>query len=147
MINIIQKCNFLWYNFFMKKTYFLIAALTFYAASFCSCANVKTRKIEAEFDFINKAPRVILGDEQSEKYLPMVKDKKVALFSNHSGIMGDKIILQDGRELFGGNEIYGTSEEAADIPFGLDADGNKIKRDAKLNLLQNRIGIEVGILF
>ena len=29
----------------------------------------------------------------------------------------------------------------------LDADGNKIKRDAKLNLLQNRIGIEVGILF
>ena len=33
--------------------------------------------------------RVILGDEQFSEYIHLLKDKRVALFSNHSGITGD----------------------------------------------------------
>lgn len=33
--------------------------------------------------------RVILGDEQFEAYLPLLEGKRVALFSNHTGIVGD----------------------------------------------------------
>ncbi|MBR5660417.1 MAG: DUF1343 domain-containing protein [Bacteroidales bacterium] len=35
--------------------------------------------------------RVILGDERFEKYIPLIKDKDVAVFSNHTGIVGDKV--------------------------------------------------------
>lgn len=34
--------------------------------------------------------RVVLGDERSETYLPMLDGRKVALFSNHTGIVGDR---------------------------------------------------------
>ena len=33
--------------------------------------------------------RVILGDEQFSEYIPLLEGKRVALFSNHSGITGD----------------------------------------------------------
>ena len=108
----------------MKKTHFVFASFLFFASSFCSCANIKISRIDS--DYITRPERVILGDEQSEKYLPMLKEKRVALFSNHSGIVGDKITLKNGKVLYGGNELYGTSEEAANIPFGKDSDGNEI---------------------
>ncbi|MCR5698435.1 MAG: DUF1343 domain-containing protein [Treponemataceae bacterium] len=69
-----------------------------------------------------KADRVVLGDEQFESYLPLLKDKRVALFSNHSGIVGDKIILSDGTVQYGG-----FSEPESDlIPFGKDAFGKDV---------------------
>ena len=81
----------------MKKCHFILAAIWFYAAAFCSCANIKVKKIDKSY--IENSPRVILGDEQSEKYLPLLTGKKVALFSNHSGIMGDKYIrLELGKD-------------------------------------------------
>jgi len=55
---------------------------------------------------------VLLGDEQFEEYLPLLEGKRVALFSNHTGIVGDE-----------------TSEEGAmDVNrhFGLDASGQKL---------------------
>lgn len=33
---------------------------------------------------------VVLGDERSDVYLPLLEDHRVALFSNHSGIVGDR---------------------------------------------------------
>ncbi len=129
----------------MKKCHFVIASLFFYAASFCSCANIKIKKIDKSY--IENIPRVILGDEQSEKYLPLLKDKRVALFSNHSGIMGDKIILQDGRELFGGNELYGSSEEAADLPFGKDEVGNDISYGPHILDFLIESGVNVTAIF
>lgn len=33
---------------------------------------------------------LILGDEQFDVYIPLLEDKRVALFSNHTGIVGDK---------------------------------------------------------
>lgn len=39
------------------------------------------------------AQRVIMGDEQTELYLPILKNKRVAIFSNHTGMVGDKHLL------------------------------------------------------
>lgn len=36
---------------------------------------------------------VVLGDEQFSKYMPLLKGKRVAIFSNQSGIVGDKVII------------------------------------------------------
>ncbi len=33
---------------------------------------------------------VVLGDERSELYLPLLEGRRVAIFSNHSGIVGDR---------------------------------------------------------
>ena len=55
---------------------------------------------------------VLLGDEQFEEYLPLLAGKRVALFSNHTGIVGDE-----------------TSEDGAtDVNrhFGLDAFGQPL---------------------
>lgn len=35
--------------------------------------------------------RVVLGDERLEEYLPLLEGKRVAVFSNQSGIVGDKV--------------------------------------------------------
>ena len=39
------------------------------------------------------AQRVIMGDEQTELYLSILKNKRVAIFSNHTGMVGDKHLL------------------------------------------------------
>lgn len=37
--------------------------------------------------------KVITGDERTDLYFPLLKDKKIAIFSNHTGMAGDKHIL------------------------------------------------------
>lgn len=37
--------------------------------------------------------RVILGDEQTAEYFPILKDKRIAIFSNHTGMVGNKHLL------------------------------------------------------
>ena len=36
---------------------------------------------------------VILGNAQLSEYLPLLKNKRVAIFSNHTGMVGDKHLL------------------------------------------------------
>ncbi len=36
---------------------------------------------------------IILGDEQTTEYFPLLKGKRVAIFSNHTGMIGDKHLL------------------------------------------------------
>ena len=38
-----------------------------------------------------ESDRIVLGDERFEEYVPLIKGKKVAVFSNHTGIVGDKV--------------------------------------------------------
>ena len=59
---------------------------------------------------------VVLGDEQFDAYLPLLAGKRVALFSNHSGIVGDRTSGQ--------GDASGTDPSL--IPFGRDAEGNDI---------------------
>ena len=40
-----------------------------------------------------QAQRVVMGDEQTEAYLPILKNKRIALFSNHTGMIGEKHLL------------------------------------------------------
>ena len=35
--------------------------------------------------------RIILGDERFKEYVPLINGKRVAVFSNHTGIVGDKV--------------------------------------------------------
>lgn len=37
--------------------------------------------------------RIVLGDEQTAEYFPLLKGKRIALFSNHTGMVGDKHLL------------------------------------------------------
>ena len=49
--------------------------------------------------------KVVLGDERFEKYLPLLQGKRVAVFSNQTGIVGDKVtgsILADALAEYGG---------------------------------------------
>ena len=55
---------------------------------------------------------VLLGDEQFEEYLPILEGKRVALFSNHTGIVGD--------------ETSETGEADVNRLFGLDAAGEPL---------------------
>ena len=68
--------------------------------------------------------RVILGDEQFDLYTPLLEGKRVALYSNHTGIVGDKIYNGDGTE-------YDLLADAKDldptlIHFGVDSKGNEL---------------------
>ena len=36
---------------------------------------------------------IIMGDEQTDAYFPLLKNKRIAIFSNHTGMMGDKHLL------------------------------------------------------
>ncbi len=37
--------------------------------------------------------RIVLGDERTDEYFPLLKGKRVAIFSNHTGLVGDKHLL------------------------------------------------------
>ncbi len=104
----------------MKKTSFLLALLasSVFFMGFISCGSTKSPPKAA-------SPRVILGDEQFDLYGPLLKGKRIALFSNHSGIVGDKIILSDGRVQYGGFSSEGGLDSSL-IPFGKDFRGKAV---------------------
>ena len=45
------------------------------------------------------AQRVILGDEQFSAYIPDIEGRKIAIFSNASGVVGDKVLSSEGPRL------------------------------------------------
>lgn len=52
-----------------------------------------------------KPDKVVLGDERFEMYLPLLEGKRVAVFSNQTGIVGDKVVgskLADALSEYGG---------------------------------------------
>ncbi|MBB5225490.1 DUF1343 domain-containing protein [Treponema ruminis] len=85
---------------------------------FTSCTSSKSTAADLN-------PRVILGDEQFDQYGPLLKERRIALFSNHSGIVGDKIILSDGSVQFGGF-TSSADKDLSLIPFGRDLEGNPV---------------------
>ena len=72
----------------------------------------------------NTKSSVILGNEQFDTYIPLLEGKRVALFSNHIGIVGD-VTSSEIEE--NDNEDNGDNNSSSDlIHFGLDANGNKL---------------------
>ncbi|MCQ2139320.1 MAG: DUF1343 domain-containing protein [Bacteroidales bacterium] len=59
--------------------------------------------------------RIVLGDERFEEYLPLLEGKRVAVYSNHTGIVGDK---SEGLMVPAGTPV---TDENCMIPFGTPA--------------------------
>ena len=81
---------------------------------------------------------VILGNEQFDAYVPLLEGKRVALFSNHTGIVGDA--------------TYGAEASSGDvrqdlIHFGLDANGNEISYGEHILDALLRHGVNVTAIF
>ena len=58
--------------------------------------------------------RIVLGDERPDIYLPLLEGRRVALFSNQSGIVGDKVT---GSALADDVAEHGVTDENSIIPF------------------------------
>ena len=63
-----------------------------------------------------KAGKVILGDERTEVYLPVLQGKRVAILSNQTGIVGD-VVLDAAGNVTDRPQIV--TEESSTLPFGL----------------------------
>lgn len=64
--------------------------------------------------------RVVLGDERFEEYQPLLQGKRVAVFSNQTGIVGDKVAgskLADALAEYGGCFPRKRVDEISLIPF------------------------------
>lgn len=79
----------------MKRS--LFAFLTVCVLVFL-CSDCRAEGIVVPFP---EEPRVVLGDEQFDEYIPLLAGRRVALFSNRTGIVGDKLILADGAAQYG----------------------------------------------
>ena len=60
---------------FMKKILLIVVLL-------CSTLFAQAQKSD-----------VIIGAEQTKAYFPILKNKRIAIFSNHTGMVGDKHLL------------------------------------------------------
>lgn len=94
----------------IKRSALIIALLMLVSIVLTSCEKAATNNNAQEKD-------VILGDEQFDKYIPILEGKRIALFSNHTGIVGDKTSAAD---------VTDKEVDTSLIPFGTDADGNEI---------------------
>ena len=74
--------------------------------------------------------RVVLGDERFEEYQPLLQGKRVAVFSNQTGIVGDKVTgskLADALAEYGGCFPRKRGDGISFIPFtGPFGPGRKI---------------------
>ena len=119
----------------MKRVWGLIAVCLIIAMTVSGCApkagesgtnsseteETKEESIEAEnpdeeAGTESLGEEVILGDEQFDEYLPLLEGKRVAIFSNQTGIVGDETSIS-GKELEEGYDL---------IQLGFDGDGNEI---------------------
>lgn len=64
---------------------------------------------------VSEQNRVVLGDERLDVYLPLLEGKRVAVYSNQSGIVGDK---SEGLMVPAGTPV---TEENCLVPFGTPA--------------------------
>ena len=79
----------------MKK-HILIILIILGCFTLLSC-----RKKDDKEDIIepNEESRLVLGDERFDEYLPLLKDKRVVLFTNQTGIVGDRIYDRSDNEI------------------------------------------------
>lgn len=81
--------------------------------------------------------RVVLGDERFDEYLERLTDRRVALFSNHTGIVGDS---------YSGIGNAWNADKCL-IPFGVDKNGDPVTYGEHiLDALLGR-GVNVTVIF
>lgn len=82
-----------------------------------------------------EAGRVVLGDEQFDAYLPLLEGRRVAVFSNQTGIVGD-VVVTDGLPAQGAEAL-----RASLRPFGRPVTGPHVV-DALIGK-----GVDVAVIF
>ena len=91
---------------------------------------------------VSCSSRVVLGDERFDVYLPLLEGKRVAIYSNPSGIVGDKV---EGWCLRGGEEV---TEATAGVSFGQPSDPSRpvVYGPHLLDVLLDK-GVNVSAIF
>lgn len=121
----------------------------------------KTEEVRTE-----EGEPVIYGDERADIYLPLLEGKRVAVFSNQSGIVGNKIlgsaseddgtpesadaVAEDAAAVSAGEKAEDTAGEAEAedlIPFGQDADGAPVEYGEHILDALVRQGADVTVAF
>ena len=94
---------------------------------------------------VTENTEVILGDEQFEEYLPLLEGKRVALFTNQTGVVGDETSV--AAEAASTDPDEEASVDPTLIPFGRDAAGEEISYGQHiLDALVER-GVQVEAVF
>ena len=84
---------------------------------------------------VPETEEIVFGDEQFEEYLPLLEGKRVALFTNQTGIVGDKVVEEgasdadvtdDANEAGTATAAVTSQVDTSLIPFGKDAEDNDI---------------------
>lgn len=91
---------------------------------------------------INSAQKkILLGDERVNEYLPLLEGKRVGVFSNQSGIVGD---YSEGLLCPAG---VGISDSAALVAFGTPKEGQAVKYGPHIVDFLTEKGIEICTIF
>ena len=95
--------------------------------------------------------RVVLGDERFEEYQPLLQGKRVAVFSNQTGIVGDKVTgskLADALSEYGGCFPRKRVDEISLIPFSEPSvPGGKIEYGQHIVDALIEKGVDVKAIF
>ena len=108
----------------MRKL-FILSTLVAMAFGTSACCNAADQE------------EVILGDERTDLYLPVLEGKRVAILSNQTGIVGDVILDAEGKELPRQQLV---TEESSVLPFGLP-EGAKYGPHVLDLLLEKKINV------
>ena len=98
---------------------------------------------------------IVLGDEQFDEYLPLLAGKRVALFSNHTGIVGDRTSATDHAASAVSNPTDPAAPDASitldladpDRPFGTDPDGRETVYGEHILDALLAHGVDVTLIF
>ena len=113
---------------------------------------------------------VIYGDERADIYLPLLEGKRVAVFSNQTGIAGNKIIETEPEDRAAESTAGSTKDACAEelsaesaedrpggrdeetaaedlIPFGQKADGSPVEYGEHILDALVRQGVDVTVVF
>ena len=155
-------------NVFCKMTA-ILAGIAMLGSGFADISDTSSKGLSAGQKPAYLAESVLLGDEQPDLYLPLLKGKRVALFSNQTGIAGNRIVRKESDEQETeehtaekkimentqgasdpGNlpEEHGLPENGADlIPFGKNADGTEVTYGDHILDVLVRQGVDVTAVF
>lgn len=90
---------------------------------------------------VGKEDRVVLGDERFDEYIPLLEGKRVAVFSNQTGIVGDKVLSGGIDERYAEAVARGEHPDRSLIPFGQPVTGGHV-----VDVLLEK-GVDVTVIF
>ena len=105
--------------------------LIFLSVSLVGCKEKEVIVIEDKEEPVTK--RLILGDERFDEYLPLLAGKRVAIFSNQSGIVGNVVSVENDTDDL--------------LAFGYDSMGNKVEYGPHLLDVLIEKGTDVTCIF